>query len=93
MRKAQERLARGDGLHRDNATAPALGGFLADPARQYGADSLLGRLPLLQSYPYLLPALVSSCVSLAECLRVAQKYLGREIRLESGKLKTEDTDL
>ncbi len=43
-------------------TAPALGGWLADPAAQY-PDSALAKIPLLVEYPYILPALVSVVLS------------------------------
>jgi hypothetical protein len=38
-------------------TGPVLGGTFADPARQF--PRTLGRIPLLQHYPYALPCLIS----------------------------------
>jgi len=43
--------------------APALGGFLADPAANFPGSSLAA-VPLARAHPYVLPALVSSAVSL-----------------------------
>lgn len=43
-------------------SAPAIGGWLADPAAQY-PGSYLASVPLLQQFPYLLPALISSSFS------------------------------
>ncbi|KAI9143086.1 major facilitator superfamily domain-containing protein [Paraphysoderma sedebokerense] len=42
---------------------PALGGFLADPARQF--PSVFGSCEFLKQYPYFLPCFISSLISLA----------------------------
>jgi MFS family permease len=46
-------------------TAPVIGGFLADPVTQFGPDSILGRVPFVKEYPYLLPSLFSVLVSVS----------------------------
>jgi MFS family permease len=45
-------------------TAPVIGGFLADPVTQFGPDSILGQVPFVKEYPYLLPSLFSVMVSI-----------------------------
>lgn len=40
--------------------APAIGGFLSDPASQY-PSSPLAQAPILIAFPYVLPSLVSAC--------------------------------
>jgi MFS family permease len=41
--------------------APTLGGLFAKPAESF--PDTLGRIPLLVEYPYLLPCLISACIS------------------------------
>lgn len=48
-------------------TAPAVGGWLADPAGQY-PNSIFAQVQFFKSFPYILPALVSVAVSLSALL-------------------------
>lgn len=56
-----------------------MGGLLAAPARQY-PESLLAKVPLFQTFPYLLPCLASAALTAGAGL-LAVFYL-EEVRLD-----------
>lgn len=48
---------------------PAVGGFTSRPAEQY-PDSLVGTLPLVQTFPYLLPNVITAILALSSMFMI-----------------------